>query len=112
MKEAAIAITVVLPGTELVTQGYCVGSRTWPQFAPGSFQYRKPSRFIHPRSACEGHGRRYRRDNLHERVEVKRINHQEAYRLDGARANMAEEYLSGPRRAEVDTHRHFAGRLS
>jgi hypothetical protein len=42
----------------------------------------------------------------------KRINHQEAYRLDGARANMAEEYLTRPRRAEIGTHRHFARRLS
>ena len=30
-------------------------------------------------------------DNLHERFEIKRINHQEAYSLDGACTNMAEE---------------------
>jgi hypothetical protein len=30
-------------------------------------------------------------DNLHERFEIERINHQEAYRLDGACADMAEE---------------------
>jgi hypothetical protein len=33
-------------------------------------------------------------DNLHERFEIKRINHQEAYSLDGACTNMAEEYFS------------------
>jgi hypothetical protein len=31
---------------------------------------------------------------LHERFEIKRTNHQEAYSLDGACTNMAEEYLS------------------
>ena len=39
-------------------------------------------------------------DNLHERFEVKRINHPEAYNLDGACADMAEEYVSRLR-AEV-----------
>ena len=48
-------------------------------------------------------------DNLHERFEVKRINHQEAYSLDGACTNMAEEYLSRLRRAEIGIHRHIAG---
>jgi hypothetical protein len=38
-------------------------------------------------------------DNLHERFEVKGINHQEAYSLDGACTNMAEEYFSRLRRA-------------
>jgi hypothetical protein len=31
-------------------------------------------------------------DGLHERFEMKRINHQEAYSLDGACTNQAEEY--------------------
>jgi hypothetical protein len=53
-----------------------------------------------------------RRDNLHERFEVKKINHQEAYSLDGACANMAEEYCSRLRRAEIDAYRPVAGRLS
>jgi len=48
-------------------------------------------------------------DNLHERFEVKRINHQEAYSLDGACTNMAEEYFSGLRRAEIGIHHHIAG---
>ena len=42
-------------------------------------------------------------DDLHERFEVKRINHQEAYRLDGACTDMAEEYFSGLRHAEIGT---------
>jgi hypothetical protein len=48
-------------------------------------------------------------DNLHERFEIKRINHQEAYSLDGACTNMAEEYFSRLRRAEIDIHHHIAG---
>jgi ISXO2-like transposase domain len=47
--------------------------------------------------------------NLHERFEVKRINHQEAYSLDGACTNMAEEYFSGLRRAEIGIRHHIAG---
>ena len=48
-------------------------------------------------------------DNLHERFEVKRINHQEAYSLDGACTNWAEEYFSRLRRAEICVHHHIAG---
>jgi ISXO2-like transposase domain len=48
-------------------------------------------------------------DNLHERFEVERINHQEAYSLDGACTNMAEEYFSRLRRAEIGIHHHIAG---
>jgi hypothetical protein len=48
-------------------------------------------------------------DNLHERFEVKRINHQEAYSLDGACANWTKEYFSRLRRAEVGIHHHIAG---
>ena len=48
-------------------------------------------------------------DNLHERFEVKRINHQEAYSLDGACTNMAEEYFSRLRRPEIGIHHHIAG---
>ena len=48
-------------------------------------------------------------DNLHERFEVKRINHQEAYSLDGARADMAEGHVSRLRRAEAGIHRDVAG---
>ena len=48
-------------------------------------------------------------DNLHERFEVKRINHQEAYSMDGACTNWAEEFFSRLRRAEVGIHHHIAG---
>jgi hypothetical protein len=48
-------------------------------------------------------------DNLHERFEIKRINHQEAYRLNGACANMVEKYFSRLRRAEIGIHHHIAG---
>ncbi len=48
-------------------------------------------------------------DNLHERFEMKRINHQEAYSLDGACTNQAEEYFSRLRRGEIGIHHHIAG---
>jgi ISXO2 transposase-like protein len=48
-------------------------------------------------------------DNLHERFEVKRINHQEAYSLNSARNNMAEEYFSRFGRAEIGIRHHIAG---
>jgi hypothetical protein len=47
-------------------------------------------------------------DNLHERFEVKRINHQEVYSFEGACTNWAEEYFSRFRRAEVGIHHHVA----
>jgi hypothetical protein len=48
-------------------------------------------------------------DNLHERFEVKRINHQKVYAFEGACANWAEEYFSRFRRAEVGIHHYLAG---
>jgi ISXO2-like transposase domain len=48
-------------------------------------------------------------DNLHERFEVKRIDHQEAYSRDGACTHRAEEYLGRLRRAEIGIHHHLAG---
>jgi hypothetical protein len=48
-------------------------------------------------------------DNLHERFEVKRVNHQEACSLDGACTNWAKEYFSRFRRAEIGVHYHVAG---
>ena len=48
-------------------------------------------------------------DALHSRFEMKRINHQEAYSLDGACTNWAEEFFSRMRRAEVGHHHHIAG---
>lgn len=48
-------------------------------------------------------------DHLHERFEVKRINHQEAYSANGACTNWAEEFFSRLRRAEIGVHHHIAG---
>jgi len=46
---------------------------------------------------------------LHGRFEMKRINHQEAYSLDGACTNWAEEFFSRMRRMEIGHHHHIAG---
>jgi hypothetical protein len=48
-------------------------------------------------------------DSLHAKYEMKRINHSEAYSLDGACTNWAEEYFSRLRRAEVGHHHHISG---
>jgi transposase-like protein len=48
-------------------------------------------------------------DGLHARFEMKRINHSEAYSLDGACTNWAEEYFSRLRRAEMGHHHHISG---
>jgi transposase-like protein len=48
-------------------------------------------------------------EKLHERLEVKRINHEEAYSQDGASTNWAEEFFSRMRRAEIGHHHHIAG---
>jgi hypothetical protein len=48
-------------------------------------------------------------NDLHGRYEMKRINHQEAYSLDGACTNWAEEFFSRMRRAEIGHHHHIAG---
>ena len=49
-------------------------------------------------------------DNLEARYLTKRINHSEAYSLNGACTNMAESFFSRLRRAEVGTHHHIAGK--
>ncbi len=48
-------------------------------------------------------------DGLHGRFEMRRINHEEAYSMDGACTNMAEEYFSRLRRAEIGHHHHVSG---
>jgi transposase-like protein len=48
-------------------------------------------------------------DGLHGRFEMKRINHGEAYSLDGACTNWAEEYFSRLRRGEIGHHHHISG---
>ena len=40
---------------------------------------------------------------------MKRINHEQAYSLDGACTNWAEEFFSRMRRAEIGHHHHIAG---
>lgn len=49
-------------------------------------------------------------DQLAGRFLTKRINHREAYSLDGACTNMAESYFSRLRRAEQGIHHHIAGK--
>ena len=48
-------------------------------------------------------------NDLHQRFEMKRINHQEAYSLDGACTNQAESFFSRLRRGEMGHHHHIAG---
>jgi transposase-like protein len=48
-------------------------------------------------------------NELHGRFEMKRINHEEAYSLNGACTNWAEEFFSRMRRAEIGHHHHIAG---
>jgi transposase-like protein len=48
-------------------------------------------------------------NELHARFEMKRIDHQEAYSLDGACTNMAEEFFSRIRRGEIGHHHHISG---
>jgi len=48
-------------------------------------------------------------DRLNAKFEMKRINHSEAYSLDGACTNWAEEYFSRLRRAEAGHHHHISG---
>jgi hypothetical protein len=48
-------------------------------------------------------------NELHARYEMKRINHEEAYSLNGACTNWAEEYFSRLRRGEIGHHHHIAG---
>lgn len=48
-------------------------------------------------------------NDLHGRFEMRRINHEEAYSMDGACTNWAESYFSRLRRAELGHHHHVAG---
>jgi hypothetical protein len=48
-------------------------------------------------------------DELHKRYEVKRINHEETYSLDGACTNWAEEFFSRLRRAEIGQPPSYRG---
>ena len=48
-------------------------------------------------------------NDLHARYVMERINHQEAYSLNGACTNVAESFYSRMRRAEIGHHHHIAG---
>lgn len=48
-------------------------------------------------------------NDLHTRYEVKRIDHQQAYSLDGACTNQAESFFSRIRRGEMGHHHHISG---
>jgi transposase-like protein len=48
-------------------------------------------------------------DGLHASFEMRRINHSEAYSLNGACTNWAEEFFSRMRRAEAGHHHHISG---
>lgn len=48
-------------------------------------------------------------EGLQDRFEVQTINHQDAYSMDGACTNWAEEFFSRMRRAEIGHHHHVAG---
>jgi transposase-like protein len=48
-------------------------------------------------------------NDLHARFDVKRINHDQAYSLDGACTNWAESYFSRLRRGEAGHHHHISG---
>ena len=48
-------------------------------------------------------------NDLHSRFEMRRVNHEQAYSADGSCTNMAEEYFSRLRRAEIGHHHHIAG---
>jgi transposase-like protein len=48
-------------------------------------------------------------NGLHDRFDVKRINHQEAYSFEGACTNWAESYFARLRRGEAGHSHHIAG---
>jgi hypothetical protein len=48
-------------------------------------------------------------NDLHAKYEVARIDHQQAFSLDGVYSNGAESFFSRLRRAEMGHHHHVAG---
>ena len=102
------------PEPKRQAQGCCHSSGTRRQFRPGRVQNTESqaASFIRARIAkgTVVHADEPASwDDSHERFEVKRINHQEAYSLYGACTSMAEEYFSRLRRAEIGIHHHIAG---
>ena len=49
------------------------------------------------------------RNDLHNRYEIPRIDHQQAYSLNGVSSDRAESFFSRLRRAEMGHHHHVAG---
>ena len=49
-------------------------------------------------------------DALHGHYDVRRINHKQAYSVDGTSTNWAESYFSRLRRAELGQHHHISGK--
>jgi len=49
-------------------------------------------------------------DRLAAHFPIKRINHKEAYSMDGACTNQAESFFSRLRRSEIGIHHHIAGK--
>ena len=49
-------------------------------------------------------------DRLHARFDMRRINHSEAFSLNGACTNQAESFFSRLRRAEMGQHHHISGK--
>ena len=48
-------------------------------------------------------------NDLHARYEMRRIDHQAAYSIDGTHTNNAESYFSRLRRGEAGHHHHISG---
>jgi hypothetical protein len=65
-------------------------------------QHIKPDTEVHADEASHW-------DAISARFNIKRINHQQAYSLNGACTNAAESFFSRLRRAEAGTHHHIAG---
>lgn len=51
-------------------------------------------------------------EELHKRYEVRRINHEDAYSMDGACTNWAEKFFSCMRRAEIGHASSYRRRAS
>src|SRR4029077_13785034 len=73
--------------------------------------HRRAGPFIRSRAHRQGNDCQRGRKQLLgcTQYEMKRINHEEAYSMDGACTNWAEEFFSRMRRAEAGHHHHIAG---
>ena len=76
---------------------------------PAAAGLMRPIQVIAPKGTIVNADESANWNELHGRFEMKRINHEEAYSLDGACTNWAEEFFSRMRRAEIGHHHHIAG---